>query len=132
MGLKPKLVRLKELIFAVDNVPEQKRLICSIIEEYKKESECAKRFAEDHSVLQQKHAALQKAHLELQRAQAEKSPDFVLHNGVLWKKTANGFEAFPCCNECKHHPVMHKAPPRFPRYWMCSEGHMAPLTGPPS
>jgi hypothetical protein len=38
VSLEPKLVRLKELIFSVDDVIEQKRLIGAIIEEYKKES----------------------------------------------------------------------------------------------
>jgi hypothetical protein len=132
MGLEPQLVRLKELIFAVDNVAEQKLLISAILEQYKKESEGAKRLAEDHSALQQKHAALQEAHLELQRAQAKKSPDFVLHNGVLWKKTENGFERFPYCNECSHHPVMNLPSGRFGRVWVCSQGHTAPRTGPPA
>jgi hypothetical protein len=134
MGLKPKLVRLKELIFAVDNVPEQKRLICSIIEEYKKESECAQRRAEDHTALQNEHAKLQNAHLELQAAQAKKDKDFVLHGGVLWKRTNGGFENCPYCNECANHPVMLPMPPNRadkPMFWQCSANHKAPHQGKP-
>jgi hypothetical protein len=135
MAIEPQLIRLKELIFAVDNVIEQKRIIGAIIEEYKEESGRAKRLAEDHSALQKKHAALQEAHLELQRAQAKKSPDFVLHNGVLWKKTENGFETSPYCNECAHHPVMIPMPPNRPAnplFWQCSANHKAPNKGKPS
>jgi hypothetical protein len=114
----------------VDNVSEQKRLICSIIEKHKEESARAENRAQDHLALQNEHAALKEAHLELQTAQAEKSPDFVLHNGVRWRKTANGFEPFPYCNECGYQAVMRRPTP-MARFWVCSQGHMAPLTGPP-
>jgi hypothetical protein len=56
--------------------------------------------------------------------------------GVLWKRTANGFETFPYCNECVHHPIMSPMPPHglsiHPMHWECSARHRAPYSNPPS
>jgi hypothetical protein len=52
--------------------------------------------------------------------------------GVLWKRTANGFEKYPYCKECPHHPVMMGMPPRGrPMFWRCSSEHHAPFQGLP-
>ena len=130
MALEIKINRLKELIFAQTEIMEQQRLICTVQQEYKEESARAKENAEEHAALKKEHANLKDAHLNLQKAQIKKAPDFVTHNGVLWKKTDAGFEKFPYCNECPHHPVMRR-PGRMAGFWVCSEGHTAPLTGPP-
>jgi len=47
MGLEPELIRLKELIFRVDEVSEQHRLISATIEKYKEESARAEKLAKD-------------------------------------------------------------------------------------
>ena len=55
--------------------------------------------------------------------------------GVLWKRTAKGFEKFPYCKECAHHPVMIGQPPipnMTPMFWNCSHGHNAPYAGHPT
>jgi hypothetical protein len=53
--------------------------------------------------------------------------------GVLWKRTATGFEAFPYCKECSHHPIMTGHPPfgLDPMLWICSQNHTAPFAGRP-
>jgi hypothetical protein len=54
--------------------------------------------------------------------------------GVLWKRTEKGFEKFPYCKECAHHPVMMAQPPLrhiTPMFWSCSNGHTAPYAGLP-
>lgn len=58
---------------------------------------------------------------------------FIEIGGVLWKRTAKGFEPFPYCKECAHHPVMFGQPPGFPTpvLWQCSNGHTAPFSGRP-
>lgn len=49
--------------------------------------------------------------------------------GVLWKRTATGFEPNPYCNECPGHPVMHYFPTDHrPLRWVCSTGHSAPIS----
>lgn len=48
--------------------------------------------------------------------------------GVLWKRTATGFESHPYCRECSSHPIMSLAPPSRPMFWMCSAGHQAPCS----
>jgi hypothetical protein len=50
------------------------------------------------------------------------------YGGVLWKRTASGFEKFPYCKECAHHPVMMGMPPnRRAMFWQCPSGHTAPF-----
>ena len=52
--------------------------------------------------------------------------------GVLWKRTASGFENYPYCKECDHNPVMIGMPPgRRAMFWQCSNGHTAPNQGLP-
>jgi hypothetical protein len=53
--------------------------------------------------------------------------------GVLWKRTAKGFEPFPYCKECSHHPIMTGHPPfgLDPMLWICSQNHTAPFAGRP-
>jgi hypothetical protein len=54
--------------------------------------------------------------------------------GVFWKRTATGFEKFPYCKECSHHPIMIGQPPMpnmTPMFWQCSNGHNAPFAGKP-
>jgi hypothetical protein len=55
--------------------------------------------------------------------------------GTLWKRSGAGFEPFPYCKECSHHPVMIGQPPhplmRNPMFWQCSNGHTAPFAGRP-
>jgi len=53
--------------------------------------------------------------------------------GILWKRTAEGFEPNPYCKECTHHPVMCGEPPDFepPLLWQCPHGHSAPFAGRP-
>jgi hypothetical protein len=44
--------------------------------------------------------------------------------GVLWKRTASGFEPNPYCNECASHPPMFPQPPVGTiLYWNCSRSH---------
>src|SRR5438876_1195023 len=56
--------------------------------------------------------------------------------GVLWKRTPKGFEPNPYCLECSRHPIMTISPPAFtqqsPEYRVCSSGHRAPYSNPPS
>ena len=54
--------------------------------------------------------------------------------GVLWKRTSKGFEPFPYCKECSHHPVMIGQPPLVnpPAIWQCSNRHVAPYAGRPA
>jgi hypothetical protein len=134
MSLEPQLVRLKQLIFAVDDVTEQKRLIGTIIDEYKKESARAEENAHKYATLELEHATLKQEHLQLQLAQAKKSPEFVLHNGVLWKRIGAGFEQFPYCLECGYLAVMSPVTHRISgaKYWQRSSGHKAPRTKPPT
>ena len=50
---------------------------------------------------------------------------FVEHMGVLWKRSGDGYEKHPYCNECSNHPIMST----FSRFWICSGGkHQAPQT----
>jgi hypothetical protein len=133
MALEIKIERLKELIFSQTEIMEQQRLICAIQNEYQEETARAKENAEKHAAFEKEYADLNDAHLKLQAAQSKKPPDFVLHNGVLWKPQGAGFENFPYCNECAHHPVMVGMPPRrAPMFWQCSAGHIATACGPPA
>lgn len=72
------------------------------------------------------------------RAQLHNSPPVVgalqESMGVLWKRTATGFEPHPYCNECAHHPVMFANPPpevMDPMFWQCSSNHKAPYSAKP-
>jgi hypothetical protein len=53
---------------------------------------------------------------ELQHAQPV---GFVESDGVMWKRTATGFESRPYCPECPSHPVMMGFPPREAEFWKC-------------
>ncbi len=66
------------------------------------------------------------AELEGRLAKLDRPAAMVENMGVLWKRTANGFESHPYCRECSSHPIMMLAPPSRPMFWMCSEGHQAP------
>jgi len=73
MDITQSLERLKQLIFAVDDVAEQKRLIGSIIEEYKKESDRMTENANKIAKLEGDYAALKTEHTKLQAAQTAKT-----------------------------------------------------------
>lgn len=63
---------------------------------------------------------------QLQRAQPQ-SDGFVESTGVLWKRTATGFESHPYCKHCAGNPVM--SPIRTARQWVCGTGeHIAPMS----
>jgi hypothetical protein len=49
--------------------------------------------------------------------------------GLLWKRTADGFESVPYCLQCPDHPIM--VPMRAARNWVCSAGHIAPRSSKP-
>jgi hypothetical protein len=57
--------------------------------------------------------------------------DYVSVSGVLWRRTASGFEAAPYCPTCKI--VMFDFPPGEKMFWNCSRCKMtAPYSQPPS
>jgi hypothetical protein len=64
--------------------------------------------------------------LEERLRKLERPATLIENMGVLWKRTATGFELHPYCRECSSHPIMTLAPPSRPMFWMCSEGHQAP------
>lgn len=129
MALKESLARLKNLIFTQTEIHEQQRLIASIIDELDEESVRTAELVRKYKDLEETHSQLQKAHLELQMAQTKKPPEFIFHNGVKWKRTGDGFEQFPYCADCAVPTVM--TPVHRANRWICSNGHQAPLTGPP-
>jgi rubredoxin len=54
--------------------------------------------------------------------------------GVLWKRTPNGFGKTPYCPQCSDHPVMFGQPPMGgdPMLWQCSVcGFTADFSGRP-
>jgi hypothetical protein len=53
--------------------------------------------------------------------------------GVLWKRTGNGFGKTPYCPQCSDHPIMFGQPPGgYPVLWQCSKcGFKAPFAGTP-
>ena len=52
---------------------------------------------------------------------------FMENMGVLWKRTAQGFEKIPYCKECPNHPIM--TPLHEARTWVCATGdHIAPFS----
>jgi hypothetical protein len=63
---------------------------------------------------------------QLQRAQPQ-SGGFVESMGVLWKRTATGFESRPYCKHCAGNPIM--SPIHGARKWVCGTGdHIAPFS----
>jgi FtsZ-binding cell division protein ZapB len=63
---------------------------------------------------------------QLQRAQPQ-SDGFVESMGVLWKRTATGFESHPYCKHCAGNPIM--SPIHGARKWVCGAGdHIAPFS----
>ena len=63
---------------------------------------------------------------QLQRAQPQ-SDGFVESMGVLWKRTATGFESHPYCKHCAGNPIM--SPIHGARKWVCGTGdHIAPFS----
>src|SRR6266436_2685608 len=84
------------------------------------------------SLLTEQTAGLEKENAELKaenanlRNQLQDEPiEFEESMGVLWKRTATGFEQHPYCKECPSHPVM--TPVRRANIWVCGTGnHNAP------
>ena len=73
-------------------------------------------------------AELHDARAEIQRL---KPAGFVESMGVLWKRTATGFEPYPYCKGCPAPTVM--SPLLRGRGWVCATGdHHAPRSQPPS
>jgi hypothetical protein len=74
--------------------------------------------------------------LEGRLVRLERPAAMVEHMGVLWKRTATGFEPNPYCRECPTHPIMSVFPPAFthspPEQWECSSKHRAPYSKPPT
>jgi hypothetical protein len=131
MGLEISIERLKELIFTQIEIMEQQRLICTIQKEYQEESARAKKDAEKHAALETENADLNAAYFKLQQAQIVKPPEYVSHNGVLWKITPNGFEPYPYCSECPKPTIMHLSRTTIPSVWKCSVPHIAPYSKKP-
>src|SRR5437762_12295696 len=48
---------------------------------------------------------------------------FVESDGLLWKRTASGFDRRPYCPTCASHPVMMEFPPRSKEMWVCPANH---------
>ena len=78
-------------------------------------------------------ARLRISHLEIENRQFHTQLDnlhpvgFVPYMGVLWKRTADGFEPFPYCQECPTHSVM--TPFHDAGILVCASGnHHAPLS----
>ena len=75
-----------------------------------------------------KYLALQKA--QRAESQAPSKPavgDLVENMGVLWRKTATGYEPHPYCKHCAGNPVM--SPIHRAQKWVCATGeHVAPFT----
>ena len=96
---------------------------------------------EAHSTLKAEHARLKEEHARLQKehgtlvaelaALKEGREQFVPHDGVLWKRTASGFETHPYCAQCPRPAVM--SPMHRAHKFVCSGGHFAPMSArPPS
>jgi class 3 adenylate cyclase len=49
--------------------------------------------------------------------------EFKKYMGLLWKRTATGFEPRPYCPECPSHPVMSGFPPGSEDMWACPSDH---------
>lgn len=86
-------------------------------------NEALRRVGEERDEALRQCAVLESRLLRLERPEAMKE-----NMGVLWKRSATGFERMPYCRECVTHPIMMQAPPSRPMFWMCSEGHQAPLS----
>jgi hypothetical protein len=72
------------------------------------------------------HFETEKANLRAQ-LQNLQPVGFEENMGVLWKRTANGFEQHPYCKECASHPIM--TPVHEARTWVCATGnHIAPFS----
>ena len=83
-----------------------------------------------HRKIASLEAEVAKLHQQLQSAQPQ-SDGFAESMGVLWKRTASGFETHPYCAQCPRPAVM--SPMHRARKWVCSDGHFAPLSArPPS
>jgi hypothetical protein len=79
-------------------------------------------------------SALEIENHQLRRQLDDSQPvGFHPFGGVLWKRSANGFEAYPYCAECDTHPVMIQQPPFGNKvlFWQCSHGHKAAFAGRP-
>ena len=48
---------------------------------------------------------------------------FTESEGLLWKKTNEGFERRPYCPSCKDHPVMMVFSPSGDMFWACPNNH---------
>lgn len=57
------------------------------------------------------------------KPQHAKHAQFAESEGLLWKRTAAGFESRPYCPECPTHPVMTPFPPGEPLLWTCPSDH---------
>ena len=91
-------------------------------------SEALRRVGEERDTALRRCAELESRVLSL-----EAPPAMVENMGVLWKRTATGFERIPYCRDCSSHPIMFPVPPRHPVFFACSEGHQVPrAVAPPS
>ena len=52
---------------------------------------------------------------------AQKPAEFLIHMGVLWKRTLDGFEPNPYCPKCKF--ALAGNPPPRPYLWVCASCH---------
>lgn len=117
---------LEHVIGLIGKAPnsEIKSKLIGIREEVAENAASAAKYSE----LAEKYAALQKA--QANESQGHPKPalgDLVESMGVLWKRTATGFEPHPYCKECVSHPVM--TPMQYPGIWVCGTGdHHAPLS----
>lgn len=95
--------------------------------------------AQQYAALERKVAELTKeletvkGHNEVLRnrlATTSASEEYVRSRGVLWFRTADGFDPEPYCPKCKI--VMFDFPPRSRTQWNCSQCDMtAPYSDPP-
>ena len=96
--------------------------------------------AQQYAALERKVSELTKeleavrGHNEVLRRRIEATavPDrYVSSRGVLWLRTATGFDPEPYCPKCKI--VMFDFPPGFRQAWNCSQCEMtAPFSDPPA
>lgn len=89
----------------------------------------SEQLAEQVGKLERENAQL-KAEVELLREQLQRAQPvgLVENEGVLWKRTATGFEKNPYCKQCTSHPVMLGKG----SVWLCGSGeHFAPRNARP-
>jgi hypothetical protein len=85
----------------------------------------------ENTLLRTKASHFESENIQLrQQLQNSQPVGFVENMGVLWKRTATGFEPIPYCKECPRPTIM--VHPHRGSVWVCGTGdHVAPLSAKP-